>query len=151
MTFGTFRHGKVRQEKSYFMLKITPHPPLSRSPFCLCLGDADRVCFANRSIPRWRRLSIRFFFCHRRRKRKSYQKEKRRYKDFALCGARQGLCPLTRKPPQRLDLNFNGKRCAKAFICARNFTTLCKIAHKKAGEPLPFTVIPYYSSISGAR
>ncbi len=44
-----------------------------------CLGDADRVCSANRSIPRRRRLFIRFFFCHRRRKRKSYQKEKRRY------------------------------------------------------------------------
>ena len=22
---------------------VTPHPPLSRSPFCPCLGDADRV------------------------------------------------------------------------------------------------------------
>ena len=40
------------------MLKITPHPPLSRSPFS-----------------RWRRLSTRFFFCRSRRKRKSYQKE----------------------------------------------------------------------------
>ena len=36
---------------------VTPHPPLSRSPFCPCLGDADRVCFANRSIPHWRRLA----------------------------------------------------------------------------------------------
>ena len=27
--------------------------------FCPCLGDADRVCSANRSIPHWRRLAIR--------------------------------------------------------------------------------------------
>ena len=38
---------------------VTPHPPLSRSPFCPSLGDADRVCSANRSIPHWRRLAIR--------------------------------------------------------------------------------------------
>ena len=25
--------------------------------FCPCLGDADRVGFANRSIPHWRRLA----------------------------------------------------------------------------------------------
>ncbi len=43
--------------------------------FCPSLGDADRICSANRSIPHWRRLSTRFFFCICRRKRKSYQKE----------------------------------------------------------------------------
>ena len=37
---------------------VTPHPPLSRSPFCPSLGDADRVCSANRSIPHWRRLIV---------------------------------------------------------------------------------------------
>ena len=30
---------------------------VNRATFCPCLGDADRVCFANRSIPHWRRLA----------------------------------------------------------------------------------------------
>ena len=44
VTFAAlFVSEKREKKKSYFMLKITPHPPLSRSPFCPCLGDADRV------------------------------------------------------------------------------------------------------------
>ena len=39
----------------------------------LLIRHALRATFSHR-----RRLPIRFFFCHRRRKRKSYQKEKRR-------------------------------------------------------------------------
>ena len=30
---------------------------VNRATFCPCLGDADRVCFANRSISHWRRLA----------------------------------------------------------------------------------------------
>ncbi len=50
---------KMNNSKRYLRQNIyfTPHPPLSRSPFCPSLGDADRVCFANRSIPRRRRLT----------------------------------------------------------------------------------------------
>ena len=40
--------------------EITHYGHLIRQPtaatFCPCLGDADRVRFANRSIPHWRRL-----------------------------------------------------------------------------------------------
>ena len=31
---------------------------VNRATFCPSLGDADRVCFANRSIPHWGRLSF---------------------------------------------------------------------------------------------
>ena len=70
------------------MLKITPHPPLSRSPFS-----------------RWRRLFIRFFFCTCRRKRKSYQKENAERRFRALRSATAdtgGSC----KPLKRLERNF---------------------------------------------
>ena len=103
-----FGHSKARERKSFFMLKITPHPPLSRSPFCPCLGDADRVCFANRSIPRWRRLSIRFFFCKIRRKRKSYQKENAEISFRALRSAtRATRAPVSATPTHMLRICVN--------------------------------------------
>ena len=79
------------------------------------LGDADRVCSANRSIPHGRRLSTRFLFCKSRRKRKSYQKEKRRYKDFALCGARQGqpALVLAAFPKRRAKTLIKGEKCVR--------------------------------------
>ena len=40
--------------------------------------------------------------------KKKLSKRKRRNRNFALCGARQGLRPLTCKPLKRLDLNFSG-------------------------------------------
>ena len=85
-----FGHSKARERKSFFMLKITPHPPLSRSPFS-----------------RWRRLSIRFFFCKIRRKRKSYQKENAEISFRALRSATDatvGSCRL----PKNAGENFNG-------------------------------------------
>jgi|GEM_PF-3300997 len=119
------------------LYKKTPHPsrfarhllpPVSATPTAF-------AC-ANRSIPHRRRLFIRFFFCICGRKRKSYQKENAK-EDFALCGARQELrvppsrrrrhtcfayvsIPRLRKPPQRLDLNFNGKRRAKTFMVVKS-------------------------------
>ena len=45
LTFGTFGHTKVREKKSYFKYLR------GRTMLDPCLGDADRVCFANRSIP----------------------------------------------------------------------------------------------------
>ena len=64
----------------------------SRDTFCPCLGDADRVCFANRSIPlqdkspsisnrqNKKSKSIPLFLLKKKAQKKKLQKRKRRKK-----------------------------------------------------------------------
>ena len=73
------------------------------------------------------------FLLQNQAQKKKLSKRKRRNWAFALCGARQELrvppsrrrrhtcfayvsIPRLRKPPQRLDLNFNGKMRAKTLL-----------------------------------
>ena len=110
-----------------------PTMPVSATP--------SRGGFANRSIPalqdknpsapiakRKNTCPIRFFFCHRRRKRKSYKKRKRRWGDFALCGARPS-------PPTARAAFW--KRRAKTLIWSKSFRSaffsiLCNKIDKNA-------------------
>ena len=48
-----------REKRKEFLVFFKRHliRHASRATFCPSLGDADRVCFANRSIPRRRRLA----------------------------------------------------------------------------------------------
>ena len=75
--------GANTQSKKYVF-----HPVSAGTrPTMPSLGDADRVCFANRSIPHWRRLSSAFSFAKAGAKEKAIKK-KTPWGDFALCGAR---------------------------------------------------------------
>ena len=77
-----------------------------------------------------------FSFAYAGAKEKAIKKKTPK-EDFALCGARQELrvppsrrrrhtcfayvsIPRLRKPPQRLDLNFNGKRRAKTLMVVKS-------------------------------
>ena len=85
------------------MLKITPHPPLSRSPFS-----------------RWRRLSIRFFFCTCRRKRKSYQKENADGEISRFAKRDEDSASSTSAPfKKKVHENYNAKREEREFIKSR--------------------------------
>ena len=60
MTFAALFVSEKREKRKEFLvffLKDTSSVAVSRATFCPRLGDADRVCFANRSIPHWRRLA----------------------------------------------------------------------------------------------
>ena len=98
LTFGTFGHAKVRERKSIFkvfLIKRLLIRHASRATFLAVArsrsgSDSPRGCHSfpsRRFATHRRRLPIRFFFCHRRRKRKSYQKENAEQKFRALRSA----------------------------------------------------------------
>ena len=76
-----------------------PTAPVSATPTAF-------AC-ATRSIPRRRRLFIRFFFCTCRRKRKSYQKENAERKFRTLRSAHPGSAT----PTHTLRVCVNSHRC----------------------------------------
>ena len=92
MTFAALFVSEKREKKKKFL-----YVSLRRQQAVPCLGDADRVCSANRSIPHWRRLASRFFVCKSRRKRKSYQKENA-VKEISRSAERDHRCRWTPPP-----------------------------------------------------
>ena len=90
--------------------RLCPRPP---NP---SLGDADRVCSANRSIPHWKRLLSAFSFDEVGAKEKAIKKKNAAI-DISRSAERDKDSALrTRKPLKRLDLNFKRKGGAKTLI-----------------------------------
>ena len=95
MTFAAlFVSEKREKEKSIFMYLAGEQ--------CSPLLFKAQISPTDKKI----RYSIRFFFCYRRRKRKSYQKENAGMRFRALRSATVAA-DGSRKPLKRLDLNFN--------------------------------------------
>ena len=58
---------------------VTPHPPLSRSPFCPCLGDADRVRLRESVNSPQEKAFYPLFLLHMQAQKKKLSKRKRRW------------------------------------------------------------------------
>ena len=111
-----FGHSKARERKSFFNVKDNT----SSTAIAVPLLPLEKALYP-------------LFLLQNQAQKKKLSKRKRRNWAFALCGARQELrvppsrrrrhtcfayvsIPRLRKPPQRLDLNFNGKMRAKTLM-----------------------------------
>ena len=107
MTFAAlFVSEKREKEKSIFMYLAGEQ--------CSPLLFKAQISPTDKKI----RYSIRFFFCYRRRKRKSYQKENAEKKFRALRSTTDAAVG-SRRLPQKAGENFSGAR--KLSCCERKF------------------------------
>ena len=115
-----FGHSKAREKKSCFMLKITPHPPLSRATFLAAArsrsgSDSPRAVILSpraASLPAGEGSSSAFSFAKAGAKEKAIKKKTPK-EDFALCGARQRLrvYPVSATPTHMLRICVNPLEC----------------------------------------
>ena len=90
MTFAALLVTQKRKKKSFFAGDQWS-TPVSATPTHML-----RIC-----------VNSRFFFCHRRRKRKSYQKENAEIRFRTLRSATRATCPCPSRLLKKAGENFN--------------------------------------------